>query len=367
MHAHTVNYRERDGARRGQQLVNVGFFLHGTPRLTLWCRLFGHRPVVDGTEPTGLTGSTYRGPGYRWVCCDRCGVRGEPQGNLDPGVYAIGDRYAGDWGEPPPARPRAAADYLKSLKDVGYHPPGQIPRSSTGALGGQLVLGPGGFGGLGWEVKVGNCGSEHTLAASVHFGPLGALYLHTERHGTWWQRRLNPDGYESRITGVRFVAGRLEWRFWSRRDNGSRYGPNAEPWWRNGELNLRWRDKLLGPRRYVYTDVDGGNAARLVRMPEDDYLVVLKLQRCTLGRRRGRKTRSWSVDWNAPGKGIPTKGPGRGRIYGSGVTVSDQAVRAGTWPAEAAAAIAARMTRDRTSHRWEPTGRVPIDTATAAA
>jgi hypothetical protein len=105
----------------------------------------------------------------------------------------------------------------------------------------------------------------------------------------------------------------------------------------------------------------------MVRMPEADYLVALKLQRVTHGRRRGREPkRSWSVDWTTLGGGIPTKGPHRGRICGSGVDVSDRSVRAGTWPAEAVAAVAARITRDRTGHGWEPLGAVAVDLAAVA-
>jgi hypothetical protein len=356
VHTFTVNYLERDGRRRGQ-LVNVGFFAHSVPRLIPWCRLLGHRPVVAGTDPIRQDGSSYVGRAYRWVCCDRCGVRGDPQGSLDPQVWAVGDRYAGDWLPQLPAGRRDRAE-----RDAGFQRPGPIERRPDGALGGQLLVGGCDFGGVGWEFKVGNCASEHTLAAQLNLGWLGALYLHTERFGTGVQRRLNPTGYESRITGVRLRDGRLEWRLWSKRDSGSRYGPTREPWWRNGEISLRWRDRLWGPKRYAYTDVPDGQVNRIVRMPEGDYLVRLKLQQVAYGRRRGRrKTLSWSVDWSTAGAGIPVKAPGRGRISGSAVDVSERAVRAGTWPAEACTAIAATITGHRTSYDWDPIGRAPVN------
>ncbi len=365
-HRFAIDYGKRDGRRRGQ-LVNVGFFLHQTPRLIPWCRLFGHKPVVDGTGEYRTdvpSGDRYGNPN-RWVVCDRCGERGEPQGHLDPAVYAIGDRYLGPF-EPGAAVEAFASKFAARNAERGFTAPGPIPRrgeSVRGALGGQLVIGAGGWAGLGWEAKVGNAGSEHTLALHFGFGPLGALYLHTEHHGTWLQRRLNPVGYESRVTGQTLRDGRLSWRVWSRKDSGSRYGRDREPWWRNGEVSFRVLDGLFGPVRYSYEDI-GEPVGRLVRMPEgDDYLVTLQLQRQTRGRRRGPfpRTRTWTVDWNAAGKGIPTKGPERGRIYGSGVEVSDAAVKAGTWPSEAVCGIATRMVRDRTRYGWEPLGPVEVD------
>lgn len=363
VHAFTVDYLKRDGRRRGE-LVSVGFFVHGLPRLMPLCRLLGHRPVVDGTKPLRLTGSEHSSPGNRWVCCDRCGVRGQPQGHLDPEVWAIGDKYVGGWLDEP------VTDLEQKLTrrntERGFELPGPIERRPEGSAGGQLVVGTQ-LGGFGWELKVGNGGSEHTLAAQVNLGPLGALYLHTSRFGTGIQRRLNPVGYESRLTGVRWWDGRLEWRLWSKRDSGTRYGPSREPWWMRGDIDLRVRHRLLGPKRYDYTDVPDAQVTRVVRMPEADYLVQLKLQRCAFGRRRGRKKHSWHVDWTTLGQGIPTRARDRGKICGSGVEVCQQAVRNGTWPAEAAAAIATAMTRMRIRDGWDPVGRAPVDVEQVAS
>jgi hypothetical protein len=363
VHAFTVDYLKRDGRRRGE-LVSVGFFVHALPRLMPVCRLFGHRPVVDGTKPLRLTGSTYSSPGHRWVCCDRCGVRGQPQGHLDPEVWAIGDKYVGGWLDVP------VTDLEQKLTrrntERGFELPGPIKRRPEGSAGGQLVVGTQ-LGGFGWELKVGNGGSEHTLAAQINVGPLGALYLHTERFGTGIQRRLNPNSYESRLVGVRLWNGRLEWRLWSKRDSSTRYGPSREPWWMRGEIDLRIRHRLLGPKRYDYTDVPDAQVSRVVRMPEGDYLVQLKLQRCTFGRRRGRKKHSWHVDWNTLGQGIPTRARDRGKISGSGVEVCQRSVRNGTWPAEAADAIATAMTRLRIHDGWDPVGRAPVDVEQVAS
>jgi hypothetical protein len=201
----------------------------------------------------------------------------------------------------------------------------------------------------------------------VHLGPLGALYLHTGGGiGRVVQRRLNADSPDGRCrpsqqVEVRLDRGRLRWRWWVPRDSTPR--EHGLPWWRDGELDLRLLDKVLGPRRYDFVDVPGGQAARLVRMPEADYLVNLKLREVTVGRRRGRHKRMpYEVDWSALGKGIPTEGPLRGRIFGASVSVTDAAVAAGTWPAAAAAGIAEYITARRTSHEWEPTGLVKVGT-----
>lgn len=363
VHAFSVNYLERDGRRRGE-LVSRGFFVHGLPRLMPLCRLLGHKPVVDGTNPIRQTGSSYLGPGNRWVCCDRCGVRGQPQGHLDPQVWAIGDAYVGPWLDVPVDD--LELKLTRRNEERGFELPGPIQRRPQGQAGGQLVVGTQ-LGGIGWELKVGNCGSEHTLAAQVNLGWLGALYLHTSGFGTGIQRRLNPVGYESRLIGVRLWNGRLEWRLWSKRDSSTRYGPSAEPWWMRGEIDLRIRNRLWGPKRYDYTDVPDAQVSRIVRMPEGDYLVQLKLQRCMFGRRRGRKKLSWHVDWNALGKGIPTRAPGQGKVMGAGVDVSARAVRNGTWPAEAVTAITTAMTQHRIHRGWDPTGLAPVNVEQVAA
>lgn len=361
MYAHTRNYHRKDGPRARGEFVNVGFWVRRLPRLILGCRLLGHRPVVDGTEPLSPSDE-----GNRWVVCDRCGVRPDPQGRL-PAATTIGRRYTGRWG---PNKYKSAywsdaeqrAEDLLSLKGKLY-PPGGFPRRPEGEFGGQLVVGRNVASRIGWEVKVGNAGSEQALAASFHLGWIGSLYLHTEGFGRGVQRRLNPTGYQSRVTGFHISAREIAWRLWSLRD-----GPNAgrEPRWQRGSIDIRIVDKVLGPKLYHYTDVAGGETARLLRLSDGEYLIGLKLKRCVHGRAHGRKRSSWSVEWRALGRGIPTRSPGRGRIFGSGVTVSDGAVRAGTWPAAAIAAIAARIADMRTQHDWEPDGRVPIPVEVAA-
>lgn len=378
MYFHALNYLTRDQreGRRRQHLVHAGFWAHGTPRLLWRCWLLGHRPTVFGTDPVPGALPSRHNPAYRWVACSRCGERGQPQGSLHPATFVIGHRYHGPW-RPAPVGDRAERDLVVALKnlpdDRPYYEPGPIPRIATGKMGGELVVG-GSHGGPGFELKVGNAGSEHTLAARLSLGWPGTLYLHTERHGQWLQRWLNPTGYESKVISVGVTRSRIVWRWWVSRDvtYGRKRPPGAPSWWRDGGLRfvppvLDW---ILGKRTVAYYTPPlesfevipgvGAGIFRCVRLHDGDYLVKLKLQQVTVGRRRGRRDVRWEVDWSAQGRGIPTEGPQSGRDWGGSVTVADRAVTRGTWPAEAVAAIALDITRSRTREGWEPSGTVPV-------
>lgn len=320
IHAFTVDYR-RDGGRSARALVNRGFWIHGLPRFMPLCRILGHRPVVDGTE-----GYRER-PGYRWVACDRCGVRTEPQGPIDTDLVV---------GQP----------YTDPL-------PGPWPASPRGVFGGQVVVGRGGST-LSVEAKVGNADSEHVLAGHIHLGHLGALYLHVENFGRGMQRRLNPRGYDSRVTGLAAHDGRLYWRVWAKRDSSSR----DDPRWMDGSLQLDPRTILWGPKRYSYENV-GAPVAGTIRMPQgDDHDVTLQLKRQSFGRARLRRRQlSWIVDCDAPA-GLPTRSDGRGRYMGLSVPVAAAAVEANGWATEAGGAIVATIARDRARNGY----RAPMPT-----
>jgi hypothetical protein len=310
---HTIDYR---ADRDSPGLINRGFWLNGTPRLMPLCRLRGHRPVVDGID-------SRMSPRVRWAVCDRCGTR--LQQPVDPDL---------ELGQP----------YTDPLPDA--------PTNPRGAIGGQIVIW-GAHPGLSVEAKVGNMGSENTLAGHVHLGKLGALYLHTERHGTWLQRRLNPCGWESRVIGLSVGHGRLHWQLWAPRNTSSR----ADPRWMQGSVRVDPRDVLLGPRLYDYTDV-GEPLLTTVRMPAgDDHHVRLQLQQRTFGRKRlTRRHEAWVVDWSTlPGQpGIETRSDRPGReIVASRVDLAPTTdpTRA-DWAAEACGAIAADLTRDRARYGW---------------
>jgi hypothetical protein len=319
MFAHSTDYRDREGGRRGT-LLDRGFWIHHLPRPLLSCRALGHRPVVDGT-----TGTRPGRPGYRWVACDRCGLRPESLVDLDAGRWNIGDRY--DQAVPPCMWPRA-----------------------TGTLGGQVIIGKS-FSGASIGIAVGSAGDDHPLAANVRLNPLGALYLHTDRFGTWLQRRLNPTGHDTRVIELDVTEGTLHWRLWAKRNEWS----SSTPRWRDGSFGIDPRDRLLGPVRGSYEDV-GEPVTATVRMPDgDDHEVVLKLQRKRVGRRRGTGKLSWSVDWSTR-QGIPFRRDSwKGdTVHASAIAASDVAVEKGRWAAEACAAIAADVSEMRTRYRWRP-------------
>lgn len=341
----TTNYLE-DRRENCGKLVDRGFYLHDVRRVMLLCRLFGHKPVVDGTKST-RPGNL----GQRWVCCDRCGVRPEPQGSLDPEHWDIGDPYPGPWGDPLPADRQQRWEAMKSFKGSHY-PPGTWPTNPTGDIGGQLVIGRS-FGGVGVEFEVGCAGDEHTLSANIRLHHLGSLYLHTGQHGRWLQRRLNGTGYDNRVVEFAFGHNGFRWRLWAKSGEWSRDTPR----WRDGSICLDPREVLWGPSRYWYDDV-GTPEAAVVRMPHgDDHDVMLQLQRQYVGRPRGkRREGGWVVDWDCS-TGIPYRidGGWKGEsIYGSGVEVSSKSVDDDTWTLEAAAAIAAAMTRHRSRYNYSP-------------
>lgn len=330
----TVDYLAQEPASHRRGVVDRGFWWDEVPRLILLCRLLGHKPVADGV-PHQSDVATDLARTSLWVACGRCGLRPDPQGRLDSRRWAVGQRYDG---------PFAAPDTALSTTGA-CSPPGPWPRRPQGSLGGQLVVGRG-FGILGADVKIGNQGSDQVLAASIKLGNLASLYLHSDEHGQWLQRLLNPTGFESRVIKLAIGQGQLRWRLWTKRDH---CGPSDLPWWRHFTVRIDPREILLGPKRHSFVDV-GDPVAATVRMPHgDDYAVQLQLQKVRTGRRRGRKTESWSVDWGTDA-GIPVKTGGRGRIFGASVTVADATVAARMWSVEAAAAIALQMTKHRARH-----------------
>lgn len=331
---HVRNNIERDRPRSRGKLLDRSVFVHHVPRLMLLCRLFGHRPVVDGTKSEGSSG---RGPA-RWVACDRCDTRPYPQGSLDPAVFHRGDPYRGDFS----GHPGVAA-----VLPGGWQAPGPWPEYVTGNISGQLVIGGRDGTGALARVAVGAAGSEDNLSGHVHISGVGGIYWGLERHAAGLQRRLIPDSYDDRECTVRLMDGRLSWSLWGRDGHWSA----SDPWWMHGSLLLNPADAVLGPRLYSYDDVDEPRTVT-VRMPHgDDHQATVKLQRVYRGRPRGRRRfLGWTADWSVDG-GIPTK-PHGGFVWGSAVAITAAAAEAGTWPDEAAAAIAAQLTRDRASYGY---------------
>ncbi|WP_354643849.1 hypothetical protein [Kitasatospora camelliae] len=337
---HIVDHEKIDGHEAGT-LVNRSFYLNDMPRLILLCRIFGHRPVVDGYDTTTAMARS----AARWVACGRCGVRPSPQGDLDPDQWRLGQRYPGPFSDAAPPTKTDAAPAPPARPQT----PGPWPTQPTVTFSGQLVIGRSTYRTLGATLKVGNDGSENALACSLRLGRLGALYLSSGDYGRRIQRRLNAGTYESRVIEVAAHDGSLWWKLWAPRDSWTK----GTPRWMDGNTVLNPIDRWLGPVRYSYEDVGPKRPGRVV-MPEGDvHEVTLQLQRQRKGRRRGRSVESWTVDWTSS-PGIPTRNHSwKGdEVLGSGTDVSDAAVDAGRWAEEACARIAAAMSRDRSHHRW---------------
>lgn len=344
---HVVDHEKNDGHQAGT-LLNRSFYLDDVPRLMVLCRPFGHRPVIDGYDTT----TTMTRDAARWVACRRCGVRPDPQGDLDPDQWKVGQRYPGPFA--------AVALPSKSSATTGTYTPPKVPGSwppqPTTQINGQLVIGNGQCRSLGITLKVGNDSSENALGGHIALGRLGALHLSFGDFGRGVQRRLNSRTYESRVIQVAVHDRTLWWKAWAPRDSWS----TGTPRWMNGATALDPRDRWLGPVRHDFEKIGQARPGR-VTMPEGDtHDVTLLLEKVRTGRRRGRKAESWSVDW-ASRAGIPFrnhswKGDG---VHGSSVQVSAAAVERGRWPEEACALIAASVARDRSRYGWRPD--VPYD------
>lgn len=346
MHRFTVDYsKDRPDPR---VLMNRGFFLHGLPRLILACRTLGHRPVVDGYDSQYGHGEERRA---RWVICDRCGIRPVPQGRLDPDQWQLGQRYTGPFDQTKPL----SAIVVKQLARKGITPPpaalpGTWPDNPDSAIGAQVIIGRSSL--LNAKVKVGSSSSEQCLAANLSLGPIGAIYVHTEDHGRFLQRRLNGGkrlSTESRETGISLDHGRLSWTLWANRDTWSK----DDPKWMRGSIHIDPRHHLLGPRRNRKVS-ETEKVPAVVRMPEGDtHDVTVHLEQWQTSRRRGRAHTYWMAQWDCK-KGIPVRNhdwKGDETFSCSwgiqGVTPDNP-----RWPHIIAAAAAEQCTRDRARYNY---------------
>ncbi|MFD9004480.1 hypothetical protein ACFV0T_26565 [Streptomyces sp. NPDC059582] len=319
-------------------LVSRTFWASDVPRLIPLCRLIGHKPVIDGTDTP-----------CRWVACDRCGLRANPQGNLDPTQWDIGQPYTGPL---TPTKPLSRI-VRKQLARRGITPdqsqPGPFAKQPTGTVGGDICIGKSKWRTVGIDFKVGNCGSEQVLAASLRLGLLGSLYLHTEDHGRWLQRRLNPTGYQSRETGLSYYQGRISWQVWARRDEHRA----SDPKWMSGSVAIDPRDYLLGPVTNEKVD-STGDVPAVIRMPEgDNHDVTVRLEKWQTRRRRGRATTFWRAEWNSK-PGIPVRNHSwKGDEYFSssfvieGITPDNP-----RWPQVVCGAAVEHLCRDRARYGY---------------
>lgn len=323
---HATDYKARDNE---PGLLNRGIWLHELPRPILACRIFGHRPVVDGFD------SKFDNDRPRWVACGRCGTRPHPQGSLNAEHYELGSRYKGPH------------DGQISHAEERTRHPGHWPTRTTWDLSAQMLIG-GAYSGSSAHFKVGNGGSENAISAHLHLGRLFALYLSTGELGRGIQRRLNPTGHESKVIELRTGDGLLIWKLWSNRDERS----DDTPRWRDGSVRINPIDIVMGERRYSYKKVGDPVTTTLTMPAGDQHEITLHLEHATVGRKRGRqKPYSWMAEWDVH-SGVPTK-PHGGRVMASAVKVPAEAVHDQTWTAVALDAIAAQLQKSRDRYGYE--------------
>lgn len=337
-------WHSRDNQQHGSLtpglLIDRSFWLHDAPRLTLRCRLLGHKPVVDGYEPhpRGL-------PARAWVTCDRCGVRPDPQGDLDTREWPIGSRYDGP--HETPQRHILRDETLRT--GVGHRLPGPWPANPTGHLGAQLLLGRT-FGVFSIAFEVGCAGGDNTLAAHIRLNPLGALYVHTEGFGTWLQRRWNRKGFTPRVISLSISEWAIHWQLWARQGEWSR----DDPWWMHGRISFDLVEKLLGSKRYSSRTMEGP-VMRWLHMPEgDSHQVQLTLKRVRLGRSRAEWAARyhWSVEWESATPIVIR--PGRGGITAASVRVPDEAVESRSWDVLACMLAEQDLSERRAAYGYRP-------------
>jgi hypothetical protein len=322
-------------------LLHRSYYAHDVPRMMAVCRLLGHKPVIDGYD------SKHSDDRARWVTCDRCGVRPEPQGRLDPDQWNLGQPYAGPYnGQHLPGQ----AAYQLAKRGIVPKPsakPGPWPAHPTGALGAELIVGRALTTGIG--IKVGNPGSEQVLSARLALGPIGALYMHTEHFGQWIQRRLNPDSYESREIDVSVHDGRIWWKVWARRNEHRA----SDPKWMNGNVAIDPRDYLLGPQKNRKVS-ETEEVPAVVRMPEgDSYDVLVHLEKWETRRTRGRARTFWRAEWERK-EGIPVRNHSwKGdEYYSSSWAIEGVTPDNPRWPNIIAAAAAEHCSRDRARYNY---------------
>lgn len=345
MHRFTVDYsKDRPDPR---VLMNRGFFLHGLPRLIAICRTLGHKPVIDGYNSRYGKEEERRA---RWVICDRCGIRPDPQGHLDPEEWDLGQRYTGPFNPTQPMSATVRKQLIRRGQDAGIRQPGAWTANPDSAIGAQVIIGRSSLLNVGF--KVGSNSSEQCLAANLSLGPIGAIYVHTEDHGRFLQRLLNGGkrlSTESRETRISLDHGRLSWSVWANRDSHSK----DDPKWMRGSLHIDPRHHLLGPlknRKVSETE----KVPAVVRMPEGDtHDVTVRLEQWETRRTRGRARTYWMAQWDCKA-GIPVRNHD---WKGDETFSSSWAIQGVTpdnprWPHIIAAAAAEDCSRDRARYNY---------------
>lgn len=177
--------------------------------------------------------------------------------------------------------------------------------------------------GLGGSFKWGTNGSETTPDISLHFGPLGSLYIQFAGVVPYrWLERHKPNGdvdYDTRVFSANVSLDHrdgapwdvlVQHEFWAKQHEWSR----NDPWWMRSRLSLR--KFLFG--RDVHSSTVREEGTCVVPMPEANYPATYKIidrewrYPKPLGRLRDvvvgvRRTSTTEIE---PGKPVPVPGKG---------------------------------------------------------
>lgn len=200
----------------------------------------------------------------------------------------------------------------------------------------------------GFRIHFGDRGSETPFHWDVSFYWLAFFFsMNTHDMGAFFERICRG---HKRDLSLRFYSGQAWWNVWYDDDGGydnhhkhelhkaPKFWPfrndKYRPWLclRHGSIELNPLDLWWGNRFYNYETLEEDTLLiELNQFPGDEYMVEFKVQHMTQCRRYGPrfarriKDHGYVADWSIPSgdNGIPTKAPGRGRIYGSAVRIPD--------------------------------------------
>jgi hypothetical protein len=173
---------------------------------------------------------------------------------------------------------------------------------------------------------VGNAGSETPFDGHLTIFGSGLYWGISAGSKLAQKLTTNPENeYDGRDLSVRIDDERLWLKVWTPSD---RWKSGEFAKWRNAVIPLNPFEWFLGSKRYSYENLD--QVSMVLRLPEDEetYPVTVTLQKCSLGRKKGkRRLISYFLDVNAP-KGIPDhydpSGGWKGdRVYGFSVAIKN--------------------------------------------
>lgn len=217
------------------------------------------------------------------------------------------------------------------------------------------------FSPLSVRFHIGNAGSETPWDGHILIFGTGFFWGHSGfRKLAVRLSRCSDTRYDARDWSLRIGDNRLWWQFAAHDDlcfkmqdgrrRRSAFKKRRRNTWRRGNINISIPEAIWGPKRYTYEDID--SYPTTIKMPEGEYAVVIKLQKCFLGRTKVARRKhevSWVLDVDSP-KGVPThydpSGGWKGdRTYGWGVAF--EYPRSEGWELDAEAAVTAWVLKER--------------------